>query len=78
MDNFFEIIVLNQFQFIVAKKIVCYLSGWSNYRSTRGKFTIDHIDPYLCTHIVYTFAGLDINGGIISLDIENDITRNSK
>lgn len=61
----------------IAKKIVCYLSGWSNYRPTRGSFTIDQIDPYLCTHIVYTFAGLDINGGIISLDIENDITRNS-
>ncbi|CAO1394801.1 unnamed protein product [Diamesa hyperborea] len=59
-----------------SKKIVCYLSGWSNYRANRGTFSIDQIDPYLCTHIVYTFAGLDINGGMISLDIENDITRN--
>ncbi|CRK99605.1 CLUMA_CG012917, isoform A [Clunio marinus] len=38
-----------------------------------GLFHIDKADPFLCTHLIYTFAGLDINGHIISLDSDNDI-----
>jgi hypothetical protein len=59
------------------KKVVCYLSGWSNFRLGDGSYHVDKADPYICTHIVYTFAGLDINGNIISLDYDNDI-RDSK
>lgn len=57
--------------------MVCYLSGWSKYRPNDGEFRVDKIDPFLCTHIVYTFAGLDINGNIVSLDPDNDV-RDSK
>lgn len=41
------------------KVVVCYLGTWSVYRLGRGSFTIEHLDPTLCTHIVYSFAGLD-------------------
>lgn len=59
------------------KKVVCYLSGWSKFRPGDGAFHVDKTDPFLCTHIVYTFAGLDINSNIISLDSDNDV-RDSK
>lgn len=59
------------------KKVVCYLSGWSKFRKGDGSFHVDKADPFMCTHIMYTFAGLDINGNIISLDFDNDV-RDSK
>ncbi|XP_044746225.1 probable chitinase 2 [Coccinella septempunctata] len=42
------------------KLVVCYLGTWSVYRPDRGSFTIEHLDPSLCTHIIYSFVGLDI------------------
>ncbi|XP_045471267.1 probable chitinase 2 [Harmonia axyridis] len=42
------------------KLVVCYLGTWSVYRPDRGSFTIEHLDPSLCTHIIYSFVGLDV------------------
>lgn len=39
--------------------VVCYVSTWAVYRPDSGKFSIENIDPNLCTHLVYAFAGLD-------------------
>ncbi|GFW03145.1 chitotriosidase-1 [Trichonephila clavipes] len=39
-------------------KVVCYLGSWANYRGGDGKFLIEHIDPFLCTHVIYGFAKL--------------------
>lgn len=41
------------------KVVVCYVSTWAVYRPDKGSFAIEHIDPNLCTHLVYAFAGLD-------------------
>lgn len=50
------------------KVVVCYLAAWSAYRKNRGSFVIEDVDPTLCTHIVYSFAGLSLtHDGIISL-----------
>ncbi|XP_053674360.1 probable chitinase 2 [Anopheles nili] len=54
-------------------RVVCYLAGWSTYREGSGSFNISYIVPDHCTHLVYTFAGLNIGGGIDSLDYYNDI-----
>ncbi|CAD6225818.1 GSCOCT00014073001.2-RA-CDS [Cotesia congregata] len=43
------------------KKIVCYYTSWSNYRKGNGKFEIEDIDPKLCTHLIYSFVGLNGN-----------------
>ena len=40
-------------------QVVCYWGTWANYRPDGGKFTPEHIDPTLCTHLIYSFAGLE-------------------
>jgi len=43
-------------------KIVCYFTNWATYRQGGdGKFDPEHIDPKICTHIIYGFAVLDQN-----------------
>merc|ERR1711892_1024837 len=59
------------------KKVVCYWGTWANYRPDGGKFTPEHIDPTLCTHLIYSFAGLDsANWTIKSLDPWMDLEEN--
>ena len=38
--------------------VVCYWGTWSNYRPNAGKFTPENVNPKLCTHLIYSFAGL--------------------
>jgi hypothetical protein len=43
-------------------------------RPDGGSFLInENADPLLCTHIIYTLAGLDINVNIVSPDLDNDV-----
>lgn len=49
------------------KKVVCYWGTWSHYRPKDGEFRVEHLDPSLCTHLIYSFAGLTDNK-IVSLD----------
>ncbi|XP_058838184.1 probable chitinase 2 [Topomyia yanbarensis] len=56
--------------------VVCYLASWSVYRDGKGAFNISYILPSYCTHVVYTFAGLNLVGGVDSLDYYNDINVN--
>ncbi|MCL4142353.1 UNVERIFIED_CONTAM: hypothetical protein GTU68_009160 [Idotea baltica] len=44
---------------IVDFKIVCYYSSWAQYREEDGELAADEIDPYICTHLIYCFIGLD-------------------
>ena len=54
--------------------MVCYWGSWSAYRLEDGYFGADHVNPFLCTHLVYGFAGLDeITYRMISLDPHNDL-----
>ncbi|XP_050358880.1 probable chitinase 2 isoform X2 [Nymphalis io] len=41
------------------KVVVCYLASSAMLRKPPAKFEILDIDPTLCTHIFYSFAGLD-------------------
>ncbi|KAH1012330.1 hypothetical protein HUJ05_011506 [Dendroctonus ponderosae] len=54
--------------------IVCYYASWAVYRVNQGQFTTDKIDPTLCTKIVYSFAGLNIDLQVASIDNNADIT----
>lgn len=42
-------------------RIVCYFTNWSSKRPGMGKFDPELIDPHLCTHVIYAFAGLKDN-----------------
>ncbi|KAL8597655.1 hypothetical protein ACOMHN_031590 [Nucella lapillus] len=42
-------------------RIVCYHTNWSQYRPGKGKFTVESINPSLCTHLIYSFAKLEGN-----------------
>ncbi|XP_039481102.1 acidic mammalian chitinase [Drosophila santomea] len=56
-------------QVIGAERIVnCYWGTWANYRSGNGKFDVSNIDSGLCTHLSYSFFGINDNGEIQSLD----------
>lgn len=55
-------------------KIVCYYGSWAVYRPGDGKFDVEDIDPFLCTHLNYGFAGLDPDTNhIYALDPWNDL-----
>ena len=57
-------------------KIVCYYGSWSVYRPEPFNFGVNDIDPFSCTHLIYSFAGLDPdNLTIISLDVDEDIVK---
>lgn len=55
--------------------IVCYLGSWSVYRPSMAKFTPENINPFLCTHIIYAFAGLSSKYELKPFDSYNDITQ---
>ncbi|KAL1417024.1 hypothetical protein MTO96_027226 [Rhipicephalus appendiculatus] len=57
-------------------KVVCYYGSWAVYRPGAGKFNVEDIDPFICTHIVYGFAGLGSDHKIRSLDSWNDLEDN--
>ncbi|KAK8783401.1 hypothetical protein V5799_010234, partial [Amblyomma americanum] len=54
-------------------KIVCYYSNWAVYRPSLSKFTPQNINPYLCTHIIYAFAGFNKRYELKPYDPYNDI-----
>jgi chitinase len=56
------------------KVVMCYFGSWSVYRHSNGKFDVEDIPPFACTHLVYGFAGLNpSNYTIMSLDPYNEL-----
>ena len=49
---------------------VCYITNWSQHRAPPANFTPRVIGPFLCTHIVYSFA--KIKNGTLSTHNQND------
>lgn len=44
---------------------MCYFTNWAWYRQGLGKYMPSDIDANLCTHIIYGFAVLNGDQGII-------------
>jgi len=55
------------------KIVVCYFGSWAVYRNGDGHFDVEQIDAKLCTHAVYSFAGLSPSNQITALDPWNDL-----
>ena len=59
------------------KVVICYWGTWANYRPGRGKFVASDVDGNLCTHLIYSFAGLDTaTSSIKTLDAWLDLEDN--
>ncbi|XP_055837885.1 acidic mammalian chitinase [Episyrphus balteatus] len=58
------------------KLVVCYQGTWATYRHSFGKFDASHIDPTLCTHIMYAFFGIELDGQIRIIDPYLDLQDN--
>ncbi len=53
---------------------MCYYGAWAIYRDAPMNFGPDKLDGLGCTHIIYSFAGLDNQTyEIVSLDPKMDI-----
>ena len=54
--------------------VMCYFGSWSTRRYGDGFFDVEDIDPFLCTHLVFAFAGLDPSTNEIKvLDTYNEL-----
>ena len=47
------------------RMMVCYSPNVAQHRDGMGQFLPENIDAGLCTHLVFSFLGVDENGGII-------------
>ena len=55
----------NKILFVVPEGVmVCYFGSWAVYRQGDGKFDIEDIDPNICTHLIFGFAGLGYDNKI--------------
>ncbi|XP_016929885.3 chitinase-3-like protein 1 [Drosophila suzukii] len=59
-----------------SKNVVCYQGTWSVYRPGLGKFGVEDIDPFLCTHLIYAFLGIDETGQLRVIDAYLDLEDN--
>ncbi|KAH8416239.1 hypothetical protein KR222_011812, partial [Zaprionus bogoriensis] len=51
-----------------AEHVICYQGTWSVYRPGEGRFGVEDIDPFLCTHLVYSFLGIEESGELRIID----------
>ncbi|XP_004685323.1 PREDICTED: chitinase-3-like protein 1 [Condylura cristata] len=58
-DTGFAVLVL--FQSCSTYKLVCYYTSWAQYRKGEGSCFPDAVDPFLCTHVIYSFANISNN-----------------
>ncbi|GAA6225581.1 acidic mammalian chitinase-like [Lates japonicus] len=42
-----------------SNKLVCHMTNWAQYRPSTGAFTPDNVDPFLCTHVIYSLATIN-------------------
>ena len=53
---------------VSSTKLVCYHTNWSQNRPGNGKFMPSNIEPNLCTHLIYAFAGINAGNELINIE----------
>lgn len=55
------------------KRVLCYFESWAIYNNGQGKFEVKDLDPFVCTHLVYSFVGLGNDNKVKVLDPYADL-----
>ncbi|XP_059188548.1 acidic mammalian chitinase-like [Centropristis striata] len=57
---------------VSSSRLVCYFTNWSQYRPGSGMFKPVNIDPNLCTHLIYAFAGINEANQLVTIEWNDD------
>ncbi|XP_077458264.1 chitinase, acidic.1 [Stigmatopora argus] len=55
-----------------SNKLVCHMTNWAQYRPGPGKFTSNNIDPFLCTHVIYSLATINTFNQITPIESNDE------
>uniref|UniRef100_A0A8C5AB97 chitinase n=1 Tax=Gadus morhua TaxID=8049 RepID=A0A8C5AB97_GADMO len=58
---------------VSSSRLGCYFTNWSQYRPDAGKFLPSDVDPNLCTHLIYAFAGMNNANELATVEWNDEV-----
>ena len=73
MNRVLLLLLLGCLQLVSSEYVrVCYYTNWSQYRPKGATFLPEDIDPFLCTHVIHSFAKISRTTHKMETTEEND------